>query len=68
MAGGLVDGGTPRSPHFLLEMISDINGENDTITRGELLCILRMMERILGAVNFVSHMITPVCSQLPLTY
>lgn len=48
-------------PHFMSLMVSDIDGDDDKITRGELLCILRIMERLLVTVKFVKHMITPVC-------
>ena len=48
-------------PHFMSLMVSDIDGDDDKITRGELLCILRIIERLLVTVKFVKHMITPVC-------
>lgn len=48
-------------PHFMSLMVSNTNGVDNKITRGELLCILRIIERLLVTVKFVKHMITPVC-------
>lgn len=58
MGGNFVD---KQSPQFILELLSDTNGENDTIHRGELLGILRMMEKLHAPVKFANHHITPVC-------
>lgn len=62
MGASPVDSGTPTLPHFMIGMISDINGEDDKITRGELLCLLRVMEKLLVVAGFVEYMITLVCT------
>lgn len=50
----------PKRPHFLCLMATDINGENDKITRGELLCILRMQEKFYQVPFFKQHTIFPI--------
>ncbi|RJE24325.1 hypothetical protein PHISCL_03330 [Aspergillus sclerotialis] len=60
VGAALLHGGDPQYPHFMVKMLSGVNGEDDKMTRGELLCIIRIMERLLGAVKFIGHLITPV--------
>lgn len=49
---------SPHSAHFMIKMLSDAKGENDKITRGELLCILRVMERLIHSPTFVKYVIS----------
>ena len=35
-----------KHPHLMVEMISNAYGDDDRITRGELLCILRIMGKL----------------------
>lgn len=48
----------------MVEMISNAFGDDDQISRGELLCILRAMGKLLKSVRLIKHMITPVCCLL----
>lgn len=48
-------------------MISDTDGDNATVTRGELLCILRVMEKMHYHETSFEHLITPVCVYPPVT-
>ncbi|PKY01058.1 hypothetical protein P168DRAFT_284606 [Aspergillus campestris IBT 28561] len=50
----------PKRPHFLCLMTTDIDGENDKLTRGELLCILRMQEKFHTVPFLKQHDIFPV--------
>lgn len=59
LGAGLVDRDSPTLPYFMIGMISDINNEDDKITCGELLCPLRVMQRLLVVPGFVKYMITP---------
>lgn len=60
VGAALLHGGDPQYPHFMVKMLSGVNGEDGKMTRGELLCIIRIMERLLGAVKFIRHLVTPV--------
>lgn len=50
----------PKRPHFLCLMATDIDGENDKITQGELLCILRMQKKFYKVPFLEKHIIFPV--------
>lgn len=47
----------PKRLHFLCLMATDINGENDKIIRGELLCIFRMRETFYEVPFLKQHII-----------
>lgn len=49
-----------KRPHFLCIMATDIGGENDKITQGELLCILKMQEKFHKLSFLKKHIIYPV--------
>ena len=44
----------------MAKMLSGVNGEDDKLSRWELLCILRIIDRLIAAVKFLKHLITPV--------
>ena len=48
----------------MVEMITNAHGDDDKITRGELLCILRTMGKLLTSVRLNKHIFTPVCYYL----
>ena len=53
-------GELPEQPHFLCLLKTDIDGQNDKITRGELLCILEMQEKFYKVPYLKEHVVFPV--------
>ena len=53
-------GELPEQPHFLCLLQTDINGQNDKITRGELLCIFEMQEKFYKIPYFKEHIVFPI--------
>lgn len=50
---------TPGYPHYKCLMLNNVDGD-DRLTRGELLCICRIMVRRLNVASYIDHMIVPV--------
>lgn len=50
-------------PHFKCTMFYDIDGDNETLLRGELLALIRIMRGILRKRCFIEHHIAPVSSE-----
>lgn len=51
---------TERVPHIKCIMIYDTDGDNNTLLRGELLALIRIIKGRLSTVCFVDHYIAPV--------
>ncbi|KKA22961.1 hypothetical protein T310_3012 [Rasamsonia emersonii CBS 393.64] len=49
-----------RFPHIKCTMFYDIDGDNETLLRGELLALIRIMRGILRKRCFIEHNIAPV--------
>ncbi|KAL4806210.1 hypothetical protein BDV18DRAFT_160279 [Aspergillus unguis] len=51
-----------KTPHRKCFMICDVNGDENRIARGELLCIARIMHRFYNTQSLINFMVVPVFS------
>ncbi|KAL2005981.1 hypothetical protein VTN00DRAFT_9635 [Thermoascus crustaceus] len=49
-----------KFPHLKSMMISDVDGDNETLSRGELLALIRMIRGRLATKKFAGHPVHPV--------
>jgi hypothetical protein len=65
-AAGL--GKIPETAHKKCFMPCDVNGDDNQIAQGELLCITRIMHRFLSTITYLDFMNIPVCGSPPFRF